>query len=147
MGQIALMQKKTALVDFRIVQEMVEPETVAGGANNSMNLVILFQQQFGQIRAVLAGNAGDERPGHCSRGNFNSAFLMRFEQFDVGLDHELDETLKSRRRFPTEFTACFAGVTDKQVDLSRAHISWINFDILFPIQTDLAKRFFEKLPD
>jgi len=38
-----------------------------GAADNAVHLVSFRQQQFGQIRAVLAGNAGDESFFHEER--------------------------------------------------------------------------------
>jgi hypothetical protein len=38
----------------------------AGTAHHADNFVIVFKQQLGQVRAILAGNAGDQRNGHCT---------------------------------------------------------------------------------
>jgi hypothetical protein len=37
---------------------------VGGGSNRAMNLVALVEEIFGEIRAILPGDAGDESDWH-----------------------------------------------------------------------------------
>ena len=56
------MEKQTLAVDLFVAPQMLDPRTqqIARPADDSMNGVAFFQKQLGQIRAVLAGDAGDE---------------------------------------------------------------------------------------
>ena len=60
--QIAVMEEQPDPVDVRVNIKMIDARGVecAGAADNSVHLVAFFDQQIGQITAVLAGNAGDE---------------------------------------------------------------------------------------
>ena len=62
-GQVAVVQHEVAVIDMRILIEMVDPVGVeqAAAALEAMHLVALAQQQLGQIGAVLPAHTGDER--------------------------------------------------------------------------------------
>ena len=61
-GQVTVVQREMPAVDMRILVQVVDAVGVeqAGATLDAVDLVALLQQQFGQIRAVLAGDAGDE---------------------------------------------------------------------------------------
>ncbi len=44
-----------------------------------MNLVVLAEQEFSKVGAVLAANAGNECAPHDSGSNFNLTLPMSFE--------------------------------------------------------------------
>jgi hypothetical protein len=59
--QIAVMECEPAIRFVGVLIEVVNPVRVeeGGAALDSVNLIAFFEQKFGQIRAVLAGDAGD----------------------------------------------------------------------------------------
>jgi hypothetical protein len=61
-GHVAVVQDEVPVVDMRILVQVVDARGVEarGSALDAMHLVALLQQEFGQIGAVLAGDAGDE---------------------------------------------------------------------------------------
>ena len=65
-GQVAVVQNKPGAGDMRIVVEVVDARGVeaGGAADDAMDFVAFFQQQFGEIGAVLTGDAGDECAFH-----------------------------------------------------------------------------------
>ncbi len=65
-GQITVMQEQTDPVDVRVGVEMIDARSVkrARAADDAVDFVALFEQQIGQIAAVLAGDARDERFFH-----------------------------------------------------------------------------------
>ncbi len=60
------MEKESHAVDVRIGVKMINAGSVecAGAANNAMDFVALLQEQFSQITAILACDAGDQRAFH-----------------------------------------------------------------------------------
>ncbi len=60
-GQIAVVQEKPFAALVRVLVNRFEPPRVerAGAANDAVHLVAFAQQQFREIRPVLAGDAGD----------------------------------------------------------------------------------------
>src|SRR5205085_2908950 len=62
-GEIAIMEKETLVIDVFIAAQMLDAraEKIACSPNDSMNGIAFFQQQLGQIRAVLTSDAGYER--------------------------------------------------------------------------------------
>ena len=67
-ANIALVQEEAAVVNGGIVQQAVQPGAVqiSGRTRQAVNVITFFQQKFGEVGAVLAGDAGDERAGHGS---------------------------------------------------------------------------------
>jgi len=61
-GQVAMMEDEPAVGLVRVLVEVVDPLGVeqGGAAFNAVDDVALVQQELGEIRAVLAGDAGDE---------------------------------------------------------------------------------------
>ena len=61
-GQVAVMQLEAGVVHMRVLVDVVNALRVerAGPALDAVDRVAFFQQEFGKIRAVLAGDAGDE---------------------------------------------------------------------------------------
>jgi hypothetical protein len=61
-GQVTIVQHEVAVVDVRILVEVVDPVRVEGGgaALDAVHLVALLQKELGEVGAVLAGDAGDE---------------------------------------------------------------------------------------
>jgi hypothetical protein len=61
-GQVAVMQHEVAVVDVRILVQVVDAVGVeqAGAAFDAMHLVALFEQELRQIGTVLAGHARDQ---------------------------------------------------------------------------------------
>jgi hypothetical protein len=55
-------QNELAVVDVRILVEMVDPVGVeqGGAAFDAVDGVAFLEQEFGQIRAILAGDASDQ---------------------------------------------------------------------------------------
>ena len=60
-GKIAVVQMK-----MRMAFQMIDAFAFFRGrtTHDAVNVVTLFQQKFGKIGAVLAGNTGDERGFH-----------------------------------------------------------------------------------
>jgi hypothetical protein len=65
-GEIAVMQYEAAAGLMRVLIQMVDTIGIEqrGTALDAVDLVALVEQQFGQISAVLAGNAGNQCPLH-----------------------------------------------------------------------------------
>ena len=61
-GQVPVMQHKIAVVDVRILVNVVHPLGVErrGSALDAVHFVTFFQQQFREVGTVLAGDACDE---------------------------------------------------------------------------------------
>lgn len=61
-AQVAVVQIEPGVVRVRVLVDVVHPGGVeAGGAAlDAVNDIAFFQQKFGQVRAILAGNAGNE---------------------------------------------------------------------------------------
>jgi len=61
-GHVTVMQDKTAIVDVRVLVEVVDAVSIEqrGAALDAVYHVALAEQKLGQVGAVLAGNAGDE---------------------------------------------------------------------------------------
>ena len=56
------MKRKPFAARVRVLVDRVEPAGVeaAGAADNAVDLVAFAEQELGEIRAVLAGDAGEE---------------------------------------------------------------------------------------
>ena len=63
-GEIAVMEHELLLRHMRVLVDVIHPLGVEQRRPplDAMHLVPLFQQQFGQVRPVLTGHAGDQRP-------------------------------------------------------------------------------------
>ena len=61
-GQVAVVQFEVGIVNVRVLVDVVHPLGVkrAGPALDAMHDVAFFQQKLSQVRAVLAGDAGDQ---------------------------------------------------------------------------------------
>ena len=61
-GQIAIVQNEAAIGRMRVLVQMVNAAGIEAGraAFDAMDFVAAFEQEFGQIRAILAGHAGDQ---------------------------------------------------------------------------------------
>jgi len=61
-AQVAVVQGEAGVVNVRVLVDVVNPLGVerAGAALDAVHDVAFFKQEFGEIRAVLAGDAGDE---------------------------------------------------------------------------------------
>ncbi len=62
-GHIAIMQAQPGAGEMRIVVEVIDAVGIeqARPPHQAMHLIALGQQQLGQVGAVLAGDAGDQR--------------------------------------------------------------------------------------
>src|SRR5205823_8720016 len=60
--KIAVMKKQNFIVNFLVAPQMLDAlaKQVTRAPDNAMNGVAFLQKHFGQIRAVLAGDAGDQ---------------------------------------------------------------------------------------
>ena len=61
-GEVAVMQNELAVVDMRVLVEMVDPVGVEQGraAFDAVDGVAFLEQEFGEIGTILAGDAGDQ---------------------------------------------------------------------------------------
>jgi len=61
-GQVAVVQSEALVVDMRVLVQVVDTVGVERLTTTfyAVHMVALGQQQFCKVRAVLAGNAGDE---------------------------------------------------------------------------------------
>src|SRR5690606_2818386 len=61
-GQVAVVQHKVAVVDVRILVQVVDPVGVeqAAAALDAVYFVALLQQKLGQVRTILPGDASDQ---------------------------------------------------------------------------------------
>ena len=61
-GEVAVVEIDPRLGVVEVLVEVVDPVGVegAGPADEAVDLVALAEQEFGQVGAVLAGDAGDE---------------------------------------------------------------------------------------
>ena len=64
-----MVQEHAHAVDVRVGVKMIDARRVegAGAPDDTVNFVAFFEQQIGQVTAVLAGDAGDERASHEKR--------------------------------------------------------------------------------
>ncbi len=64
--EIGVVEKEAASVNLGIAVKVLEAGAVeaAGAADNTVDFAAFFQQQLGEVGAVLAGDAGDEGAGH-----------------------------------------------------------------------------------
>lgn len=64
--QIGVMQKKPAVIDGGIIQQVADAGLFRSicRPRYAMNLITFFKQLFGEIRTVLPGDTRDERAGH-----------------------------------------------------------------------------------
>ena len=71
-GEVAVVQFEIGIIYVRVLVDVIHPLRVerAGAALDAVHDVAFFQQKFGQVRAVLARDAGDER----GFGSFQSFF-------------------------------------------------------------------------
>jgi hypothetical protein len=62
-GQVPVVGEKADARLVRVVVEVIDPVGVEarGTADDAVDLVALLQQELGQVGAVLAGDAGDQR--------------------------------------------------------------------------------------
>ena len=60
-GQIAIVQYKIAMIDMGILIKMVHPISIErrSPSFNTVNNVAFFQEEFGKVRSVLTGDAGN----------------------------------------------------------------------------------------
>jgi hypothetical protein len=61
-AQVAIVQLEAGIVNVRVLVDVVHPLGVerAGAALDAVHDVAFLQQQFSQVAAVLAGDAGNE---------------------------------------------------------------------------------------
>ena len=61
-AQVPVMQFEAGIVQVRVLVNMVNPLRVeeAAAALDAVNHIALFEQKLGQVRTVLASDAGDE---------------------------------------------------------------------------------------
>ncbi len=61
-GQVGVVQEQLLFVDAVVTVKLVQTRTFEGtaAAHDAVNFVALFEEQFGQIGTVLAGDTGDE---------------------------------------------------------------------------------------
>ncbi len=64
--EIAVDQTQAVVGDVRVLVDAIEPLGVerARAADDAVDLVTLFEQQLGQVRPILPGDAGDQRALH-----------------------------------------------------------------------------------
>ena len=65
-GEVGVVQEEAGIALVRIHVQVVDPLRVelAGATDQPVDLVALLQEELGEVRAVLAGDAGDQRlPG------------------------------------------------------------------------------------
>ena len=69
-GEVAVVQDEAAVLLVRILVQVVDAIGVEqrGAALDAVDFVALVQQEFGEVGAVLAGDAGDEGFFHITRG-------------------------------------------------------------------------------
>ena len=66
---------------------------------------------------------------------------------DVGVYHHADQLLERGFGLPTESVAGFGGIAEEVIDLSGAEVERVDFDILLPIEVDVAEGFFRNSAD
>ena len=61
-GHVAVVQGETPVLDMRILIQMIDTVGIEQrtAALDAVHVVALVEQEFGEIGAVLAGDAGDE---------------------------------------------------------------------------------------
>jgi len=61
-GEIGIVQKQAFFIDRRILIQAFQSRSgqCAGPSDKAVNFVAFLQKQFGEVRTVLAGDAGDE---------------------------------------------------------------------------------------
>ena len=61
-GEVAVVQLEAGVFDVRVLVDVVHPLGVeqAGAALDAVHDIAFFEQEFGQVAAVLAGDAGDQ---------------------------------------------------------------------------------------
>ena len=83
------MKEQTHAVDVRVLVKMVDPRRVerARAADDAVDFVAFFQQQLREIRAVLAGDAGDE------------CFFHKWD-FVLTIDRQVAESARHEQTLP-----------------------------------------------
>ena len=63
-GQIRIVQKQAFFVDAGVIVERIQTRSFecAAATHDAVDFVAFFQQQLGEVGAVLACDSGDERP-------------------------------------------------------------------------------------
>jgi hypothetical protein len=71
-GEIAVMEEEPFFVCVRVFVNMVEPPGIerAGATDEAVDFVSFGKEKLGEVRTVLAGDAGDESLSHCGGVNF-----------------------------------------------------------------------------
>jgi hypothetical protein len=61
-GQVPIVEKEPDIRQMRVLIEMIDPAAVeaARAADEAVHLVTLVEEEFGQIRAVLAGDSREQ---------------------------------------------------------------------------------------
>src|SRR5262245_25410350 len=74
-------------------------------------------------------------------------FSWRFtrKQFDVCVDHDADELVKSHLGFPAKNFFGLGWVTDQKIYFRRTLIAWIVFNKFLPVEIDMRKGRLNKL--
>ena len=77
---------KLRVLDVRVLVEVVDAVGVEqrSAALDAVHLVALFQQEFGQIGAVLAGDAGDECYFHIGSINLAYSTILFWKPSPIG---------------------------------------------------------------
>jgi len=57
-----MMQEQALPIDRRVAAQMLDTRSqqITGSAHKTMDSIATFEQQLGQVGAILAGNAGDQ---------------------------------------------------------------------------------------
>ena len=61
------------------------------------------------------------------------------KQFDVRIDHDADEFLKSNLGFPIQNFLRLGRIADQQVDLGRPEETLVDGDVVLPVQTGVTE--------
>jgi len=65
-GEVAVMEEHPGAGDVGVDVDVVDPAGVEGGRapDDAVDLVSFGEEELGEVRAILAGDAGDQRFGH-----------------------------------------------------------------------------------
>ena len=61
-GEISVVENQSRIKFVRVFIKVINPASIEGGCTtfDSVYLIALFEQQLGEVGAILAGNAGDQ---------------------------------------------------------------------------------------
>src|SRR5687768_14099359 len=68
-------------------------------------------------------------------------------ELGIGIDHHADELLEADSGGPAEASAGLGSVATEVVDLGGSKVSWIDFDVVVPVEVGVSEGDIEEIAD